>query len=90
VTARLTAGAFDVPLAEVTIDGGRGLPVRDGRLNVPGVEAGAHRVTGVSVLGTALFPAATPYDLAWPGDAAFSVPDGGTVDLGTVALDVLG
>lgn len=90
VTARLTAGAFDVPLADLTIDGGRSLLVSDGRLHEQGIEAGAHRVTGVRVLGSALFPAATPYDLAWPGDPAFTVPDGGTVDLGTIALDVTG
>jgi hypothetical protein len=33
----------------------------------------------------------TPYDLAWPyPDTSFSVPENGTVDLGTVALDVTG
>jgi hypothetical protein len=91
VTGRFTAGALDVPLASLTVDGGLGLLVSDGRLNERGIEAGSHRVTGVQVLGDRLFPVGTPYDLAWPGsDPSFEVPDAGTVDLGTIALDVTG
>jgi hypothetical protein len=90
VTGRFTAGALDVPLAGLTVDGGQELLVRDGRLNEH-LSAGAHRFTAVQVLGDRLFPVATPYDLALRDeDRAFTVPDGGTVDLGTVALDVLG
>jgi hypothetical protein len=91
VTGRLTAGAIDLPVGELTIDGGQGLLVQDGRLNAPGIDAGLHRITAVRVPGNALFPLATPYDVAWPGtDRSFTVPDGGTVDLGAVALDVTG
>ena len=91
LTGRLTAGGLDVPLANLVIDAGRGLLVSDGRLNEQGIDAGPHRITRVEAIGQRLFPVATPYDLAWPSqDTSFSVPDGGTVDLGTVALDVVG
>lgn len=91
VTGRFTAGALDLPSGQLTIDGGQGLGIVDGRLNASGIDAGPHRVTDVQALGDALFPLATPYDVAWPGtDRSFTVPDGGTLDLGTVALDVTG
>jgi hypothetical protein len=91
LTGRFTAGALDVPLANLTIDGGRGLLITDGRLDEQGLDAGAHTITSITAYGTRLFPQATPYDLGWPStDTAITVPQNGTLDLGTVALDVTG
>lgn len=91
LTGRFTAGALDVPLANLTIDGGRGLLISDGRLDEQGLDAGPHTITGIESFGERLFPRATPYDLGWPSvDTALVIPVNGTVDLGTVALDVTG